>query len=496
MTQHPLPAMLSSGLEANIRDNNPWWRAEKMYSLAPMKRWAFPLVLNRLQSGLTPAVVLRGPRQIGKTTLLLQVIEHLLAEGVQAHRIFRLQFDELPDLRKIENVILELCRWFSINILQKSFNMAAHDGEQAYIFLDEVQNLPDWAPQLKHLVDMHPVKVLLTGSSAFAIEAGRDSLAGRITTLDMGPLLLREISELRGFGSFAPFLPPNGLGPLREKETWRALVEFGNKHRASRQNAFKAFSERGAYPAAQTNIDQPWETLAEFLVETVIKRVIQYDLKMSAKGRPDEHLLQEVFHIASRYIGQSPGQTLYVAEIKRAMKNDIPWQRILTYLKFLDSSLLLRLVKPLELRLRKRLGYAKLCLCDHALRAAWLQEMIPLDPEGLEKVPHLYDLAGRIAESTVGYFFSSITWLNVAHLPERGAEPEVDFVLTIGDQRIPVEVKYRRHIDHKDTKGLRAFIETNYYNAPFGILVTLTDEPGTDDPRIISMPLSTLLLLR
>jgi hypothetical protein len=34
------------------------------------------------------------------------------------------------------------------------------------------------------------------------------------------------------------------------------------------------------------------------------------------------------------------------------------------------------------------------------------------------------------------------------------------------------------------------------YNAPFGIIVTLTDEPATDDPRIVSIPLSTLLMLR
>lgn len=82
------------------------------------------------------------------------------------------------------------------------------------------------------------------------------------------------------------------------------------------------------------------------------------------------------------------------------------------------------------------------------------------------------------------------------HFPERGSEPEVDFVLTIGDQRIPVEVKYRRRIDHGDTRGLRAFIEKSVYNAPFGILVTLLDESGSDDPRIVSMPLSTLLLMR
>jgi predicted AAA+ superfamily ATPase len=130
------------------------------------------------------------------------------------------------------------------------------------------------------------------------------------------------------------------------------------------------------------------------------------------------------------------------------------------------------------------------------LRAAWLQEIIPLSAEGLQQSPHLSDLAGRIAESTAGYFLRSIVGLDVAHFPERAAEPEVDYVLTVGEQRMPVEIKYRKQITHSDTRGLRAFIEKAHYNAPFGILVTLLDEAATDDPRIVSLPLSTLMLLR
>jgi len=497
MKQKTMFPTLALGLEEDIRNSNPWWRGERPYDLPKMRRWAFKPVLNGLQKGLSPAVVLRGPRQIGKTTLLLQIIDHLLAKGMSPHRIFRLQFDELPDLQKLENAILEISRWFSTNILKKTFNQAAHDGEQAYIFLDEVQNLPDWAPQLKHLVDINPVRVLVTGSSALRIEAGRDSLAGRISTFEMGPLLLREIAELRGFGSIEPFVQFNGLGPLKDKETWRGLVKYGMQHQEVRKEAFLAFSERGAYPVAQARPDQTWEAISTFLNETVIRRAIQHDLRMGPKGQKrDEHLLEEVFRLACRYIGQSPGQTLYLDEIKRAMNANIGWQRVLAYLKFLDRTLLLRLIEPMELRLKKRRGAYKVCLCDHALRAAWLQEVIPLTVEGLAKASHLSDLAGHIAESTVGYFFCSLIGLEVAHFPERGAEPEVDFVLTIGEQRIPVEVKYRSRIEFGDTHALRSFIEKAHYNAPFGLLITLTDTYSSDDPRIVSIPLSTLQLLR
>jgi predicted AAA+ superfamily ATPase len=155
---------------------------------------------------------------------------------------------------------------------------------------------------------------------------------------------------------------------------------------------------------------------------------------------------------------------------------DIDWQRVLAYLRFLNDTLLIRLVSPLKLRLKRRAGYPKLCLCDHSLRASWLQEIIPIIPDELRRSAHLSDLA----------------WF-----PERGAELEVDFVITVGEHRIPLEVKYRQHIDeHRDTLGLRAFIEKTVYHAPFGVLITLSDDVSIADPRIVALPLSSLLLVR
>jgi len=257
MRQTTLPALLSKGLEATLRDDNVWWRGERVFGLPPMRRWAFQPVLRGVKQGVTPVTVLRGPRQIGKTTLLNQVIDSLLDEGVSPKRIFRVQFDELPALKNLSEPILELSRWYADNILGKTLNQAAQDGEQAFLFFDEVQNLDDWAPQLKHLVDMQPVRVVVTGSSALRIEAGRDSLAGRITTLEMGPLLLREIATLRGLGEIPGMLRDNGPGPLKQKNFWRELRALGEQFRDIRTRAFEAFSERGAYPAAQARPDQP-----------------------------------------------------------------------------------------------------------------------------------------------------------------------------------------------------------------------------------------------
>ena len=334
-----LDALLTAGAERNLRDANPWWQGDRQYDIATIKRWAYAPVLKGLLRGLAPVTVLRGPRQVGKTTLLNQVIDELLSQGVNPKRIFRVQFDDIPDLRRLGTPILDLAAWYADNVVGQSFHAFANEQRgPVYLLLDEVQNLPDWATQLKHLVDLQPVRAIVTGSSALRIEAGRDSLAGRVSTIEIGPLLLREVSEMRGASAITPFLPYNGLSPLKEKSFWQALRGFGEQHRATRDVAFSAFSEFGGYPLAHKRADSTWEEVSGQLVETVVRRAIQHDLRIGERGRRrDETLLEEVFRLSCRYAGQSPSQALYLDEVRRALDANIGWQRILTYLKFFGS---------------------------------------------------------------------------------------------------------------------------------------------------------------
>jgi len=490
---------LQPELDAYLRDTNPWWEGKPGPVLPGYRRWAFPVLLRKLRSGLAPAVVLRGARQVGKTTLQEQVIEHLQREEkVEARRILRVQFDEIPSLRGLKEPVLAIARWFENRILGCSFNEAAHAGQPAVLFFDEVQNLKDWAPQLKALVDHHTVQVVVTGSSALRIEAGRDSLAGRITTIEIGTFLLREIMGLRFRASLTPLVQDNGLEGLLSLGFWQEVAQHGLAHQDIRDRAFAAFSERGAYPIVHARPDVSWPEVADQLNETVIRRVIQHDLRLGERGRKrDAGLLEEVFRLACRYAGQAPSRAVFVEEIRRVFRGNIGWQRIGSYLRFLDQSLLIKLIRPLELRLKRTQGSSKVCILDPGLRASWLEEIVPLDPSALAESPHLTDLAGHLAESVVGAFLAGMPGLDIAHFPERPTEPEVDFVLTVGDRRIPLEVKYRRRIDpHRDTVGLRAFLERTHYNAPLGVLVTMDDGVELPDPRIASVSLRSLLLMR
>jgi hypothetical protein len=493
------PALrLSDALARDLLRDNPWWRGEPGKQLPPNRRTFVNAIHKRLDYRLAPIIVVRGPRQVGKTTAQLQVIDDLLRRGIPAAHILRVQCDELPEITELSEPILRIVEWYEQTILKANLNRVAANGGQTYLFFDEVQNLSDWAIQLKHLVDNATTQVVVTGSSALRIEAGRDSLAGRINTIEVGTLTLREIAAIRYRENLTPALADNGLDALISADFWRSLRDLGDKQHEARDRAFAAFAERGGYPLVHERAAVPWPDVADQLNETIIRRVIQHDLRVGERGRKrDAALLEELFRLACRYAGQAPSLETFAREAQRALTANVGTQRVRQYLDFLDRTLLLRLVRPLEIRLKRTRGFPKLCLADHGLRASWLQEIVPLTTEGLLHDPQLTDLAGRIAESIVGAYLLTIGGLDLSHFAERPGEPEIDFIMTIGSRRIPVEVKYRRRVDPlMDTEGLRSFIEKKVYNAPFGLLITQGQVGAVLDPRIIELPMSSLLLLR
>jgi predicted AAA+ superfamily ATPase len=478
---------------------NPWWEGLPAQVLPPHRRHLVVQIQRRLATKLAPIIVVRGARQIGKTTSQLHVLTDLLDSGIRGGQILRVQFDELGDLDELgKDPVLRVVDWFERAILGRTLNQAARDGEKTYLFFDEVQNLPGWASQLKALVDSSTTQVVVTGSSALRIELGRDSLAGRISTIEAGVLSLTEIGALRGIPVGDPFLPDNGISALAEISFWKELIDHGRRVKSARDLAFECFSERGGYPLGHAHAEVSWEQVADQLNETVIRRVIQHDLRVGERGRRrDAVLLEEIFRLVCRYAGQAPAIHTLAEEARSAFGANLGDQRVRQYVKFLGDALLVRAIEPLEIRLKKKRGSPKLCLVDHALRASWLQERVPLTPEGLRLHPDLGTLAGRLAESTVGALLSTIHGLDVAHLPESKDQAEIDFVLTVGVHRIPIEVKYQATIDPiRDIAALRTFMKKAVNRAPFSLLVTQGDEQLDLGSEIYSIPLSSLLLLR
>jgi hypothetical protein len=98
----------------------------------------------------------------------------------------------------------------------------------------------------------------------------------------------------------------------------------------------------------------PWPHIADQLNETIIRCVIQHDLRLDDRGRKrDASLLEELFRLSCRYVGQAPDTGLLAREAQRALQANVGTLRAQQYMRFLSESLLIRLIEPLEIRLKK-----------------------------------------------------------------------------------------------------------------------------------------------
>lgn len=217
-------------LATELSQTNPWWRGPEWAAtdvdLQPVKARALGYrspCLDDLAPG--GVFLLRGPRRVGKTVVVKQHIESLLASGTPPAAIVRVAADgwSAKDLRTVvQNAALPACP----------------SGHPRWWFLDEITAVTgDWAQQVKWLRDNDPsfaaAAVVLTGSSAHQLTSASGVLAGR-----RGAGIVRPDRTLlpMGFRSFASLLDPTvpdpsplPLAQLRGKsaaETYQQLVPW------------------------------------------------------------------------------------------------------------------------------------------------------------------------------------------------------------------------------------------------------------------------------
>ena len=129
-----------------LRYENPWWITKEVpntYS-SMSKRLYFDLFYPFVnEKSINRALVLMGPRRVGKTVMLFHCIENLLKEGTNSHKLFFIGIDNPIYVNLSLEDILTLCK--------KSLNLENLNG--CYVFFDEIQYLKDWERHLKVLVD-------------------------------------------------------------------------------------------------------------------------------------------------------------------------------------------------------------------------------------------------------------------------------------------------------------------------------------------------------
>jgi predicted AAA+ superfamily ATPase len=167
-----------------IRTENPWWEGE--HTISPfhkeMRPRAYldlflPLVKDR---AVRRAVVLMGPRRVGKTVMIYQAIQALLDDGVSPKAICYFSVDHPIYSGLTLEKLLSYCT---------QATGVDHTAER-YVFFDEIQYMREWEVHLKSLVDTYPtIKSVASGSAAAALRLkSTESGAGRFTDFPSVPI--------------------------------------------------------------------------------------------------------------------------------------------------------------------------------------------------------------------------------------------------------------------------------------------------------------------
>ncbi|MBA3052443.1 ATP-binding protein [bacterium] len=164
---------------------NPWWSGKEFESGIPRELYTrnFAQVLKRKQ-----IEIIVGSRRVGKTTIIKQMIKKTLKSKYPAKQILYLALDH-PQLSN-EPISGHLRNF------RKLF---MHDRRKKLVlFLDEVQESPNWAQELKSVYDMENVKIFCTGSTAALIKMQGGKLTGRQIVTVVYPLNFREFVDFKG----------------------------------------------------------------------------------------------------------------------------------------------------------------------------------------------------------------------------------------------------------------------------------------------------------
>lgn len=354
--------------------------------------------------------VVVGPRQVGKTTLVHQVLAGWKTRTHYASA------DE-PTLK--DSAWIE-AQWETARLLAREGGRSG-----AILALDEIQKIPAWSETVKRLWDADTasrlvLKVILLGSAPLIMRHGlTESLAGRFEILHLPHWTFPEMKKCFGF-------------------TIQDYIYFG------------------AYPGAAPLVAEPerWASyIRDALIETTISRDV---LLLTRVDKPA--LLRRLFELGCRYSGQVLSYNKMLGQLQDAGNTTT----LAHYLDLLASAgMLTGLQKFSGAAVKRRGSSPKLQVLNTALITA----QAGLGPQ---EVLEDREFRGRLVESTVGAFLANASAtgrFDLFYWRERNRE--VDFVVKAGHKLIAIEVKSGRRRD--TLPGLKAFM--NIYRKTKPLLI-------------------------
>lgn len=435
---------------SRLHFDNPWWennQVEKHYQDFPSRDYFKPFYSLINESSINRAVLLMGPRRVGKTVMVYQAIHHLLNDGVTANNILYVSL-ETPIYTGMSLEKL-------INLHQEIFSHKRHD--KLFIIFDEIQYLTHWEVHLKSLVDSYPsYKYIATGSAAAALKLkSKESGAGRFTEFLLPPL---------SFAEYISFI--NKTDNLYKADNSNHYL---SKDVNELNNDFINYLNYGGFPEAvfSTLIQ---ENSSRYIKSDIIDKVLLRDLP-SLYGINDVQELNRLFNA----IAYNTGNEITFESISKT--SGVSKNTIKRYLEYLEAAFLIKIVHRVDLTSKKfkRATTFKVYLTNPSMRAA-LFGPITTDHEAM----------GSLAETAIfSQWFHEQSIHNDLHYA-RWKHGEVDIVRVDNATQKPywcVEVKWSDQPckDARLLKGVIAFISKNNLGNDSLVTTKTIRQKGTID---------------
>lgn len=413
-----------------LRQYNPWWRMPSAIKeeSKPQKRLAYYEALKMLKhKSIRRFAVLSGVRRVGKTTIMYQIMEHLIEEGVNPKNILYATFDNpILKLVNVENVL---------SIYECLYPI---EGTR-YIFFDEIQYTDNWELWMKVIYDSRKdIRLIATGSASPILEKGStDSGTGRWSVLKIPTMSFYEYCRLLGLEE--PELPENlritGFVKMSKAELGDIMSRF-----APLKNHFNRYLTIGGFPELVLSDDDIYAQ--RMLREDVVDKVIKRDVLTLFHIRSP--LLMEKLFL---YLCMNSTEIFNATTAAKELEN-ITVSTIDSYIEALEMSNLIYLAKPMDVGRKGSLkGKPKILIADAAIRNAVLM---------IEDILSEESELGTMVETAVYKHIMSFYQGSAAQIgyfrKAKDNQKEVDVVIELPRQKILCEVKYRNnsHISATD----------------------------------------------
>jgi predicted AAA+ superfamily ATPase len=442
---------------------NPWWEGDHTINSAyrglrprPYFELLLPLVKDR---SVRRAVVLMGPRRVGKTVMVHHTIQALLNEGVSPKSICYVSVDHpIYNGLRLEQLLDFYGRASGVN----------HTSEQTYIFFDEVQYLPRWEQHLKSLVDTHSnIKCTVSGSAAAALRMkSTESGAGRFTDFLLPPLTFYEYLYLLEKTDLVSVKVEGDADAERRSFVPRDIEEFNAQ--------FLQYLNFGGYPEVIFS-PQIQSDPTRFIKSDIIDKVLLRDL-------PSLYGIGDIQELNSLFTSLAFNTANEISLGALSQHSGVAKNTIKRYIEYLEAAFLVKLVHRVDRNAKRftRANFFKVYLTNPSMRAALFS---PINAEDTA--------VGALAETAVfSQWFHSDNTLNYA----RWHDGEVDIVMLDGKQKAvwAVEVKWSdRYCDNPlELKSVVSFCQANGLRSCLVTSKTMSETKQVDGLQIEFLPAS------